>query len=63
MPLYYSLAREAYETGLPICRALSFEYPNDANTYDIENEYLIGSNILFAPCTQPEMDILDGDIS
>lgn len=61
LPLYYSLAREAYETGLPICRALSFEYPNDANTYGMENEYLIGSNILFAPCTQPERDILEGD--
>lgn len=51
LPLYYSLARESYETGLPICRALGFNYNNVPEQYK-ENEYLIGNNILFAPCSQ-----------
>ncbi|MCQ2793754.1 MAG: DUF5110 domain-containing protein [Bacilli bacterium] len=49
MPLFYQLARENYETGLPIARALAFNYPNDEKVKGMENEWMIGPNILFAP--------------
>ncbi|MBQ0045701.1 MAG: DUF5110 domain-containing protein [Mycoplasma sp.] len=57
LPLYYSLAREAYETGLPICRALGFNYPNIQSDYAkyMEQEYMIGNNILFAPCVENDV--------
>lgn len=56
LPLYYSLARESYETGMPICRALTFDYPNTPQTEDNfdESEYLLGNNILFAPCVEKD---------
>lgn len=59
LPLYYSLARESYDNGLPICRALGFEYQNDSNVANMENEYLIGKNILFAPCVKNDIKILN----
>ena len=48
LPLYYALARENYETGLPIIRRLDINYPDyaEANRND---EYLLGDYILIAP--------------
>lgn len=48
LPLYYALAHENYETGLPIIRRLDINYPvyAEANRND---EYLLGDYILIAP--------------
>ncbi len=46
IPFYYALARENYETGMPLARRLDFHYP-DANADD--TEYLLGRDILVAP--------------
>lgn len=48
LPLYYALAHENYETGLPIVRRLDINYPEyaEANRND---EYLLGDYILIAP--------------
>ena len=48
LPLYYSLAHENYETGLPILRRLDINYPvyAEANRND---EYLLGDYVLVAP--------------
>ena len=50
MPLYYSLARDNYDTGLPIMKRLDFAYPQyeEARRND---QYLLGDNILVAPIT------------
>ena len=50
MALYYALAYENYQTGMPLIRSLEFNYPNDENARR-DDEYLIGNNILFAPIT------------
>lgn len=49
MPYLYTLAHENFETGLPICRALTFYY---GNAYTAKDEYLFGKNILFKPIIQ-----------
>lgn len=48
LPLYYALAHENYETGLPVMRRLDINYPKyaEANRND---EYLLGDYILIAP--------------
>lgn len=52
-PYFYSLARECYETGLPLIRGLYLEYPDDKNAYLYDEEYLIGNSILVAPAYGP----------
>lgn len=49
MPYVYAQSRVAAEHGLPMTRALLIEFPNDRGAWDIENEYMFGSDILVAP--------------
>jgi alpha-D-xyloside xylohydrolase len=49
LPLIYSLALEAHGSGHPIARPLIFDYPNDANTADLWDEFLLGHDLLVAP--------------
>jgi alpha-glucosidase len=49
LPYLYTLFREHTETGAPVMRPLWFEYPDDQRTYTIEDEYLVGRDLLVAP--------------
>ena len=49
MPYVYAQAKNCTEKGLPMVRALCVEYPHDLAVWDIEDEYLFGSDILVAP--------------
>lgn len=48
-PYVYAQAKHCTENGLPMVRALFVEYPDDAGSWLIEDEYLFGSDILVAP--------------
>jgi len=68
-PYIYTYAREAYDTGIPIMRALLLEYPDDKETYKIDDQFLFGNEFLIAPVVKegaitrtiylPEGDWLD----
>ncbi len=49
MPYLYAQAKHCTQTGLPMVRALFVEYPDDPGAWLIENEYLLGSDLLVAP--------------
>jgi alpha-glucosidase len=49
LPYLYTAAWQASQTGVPIIRALSFEYPNDPHTYSIDDQFLCGDALLIAP--------------
>jgi len=49
MPYIYAQAKYASQHGLPMVRALFIEYPNDPGAWQVDNEYLFGSDILVAP--------------
>jgi len=49
MPYVYTQSKLASMAGLPMTRALLVEYPEDRGAWEIENEYLFGSDILVAP--------------
>ncbi len=51
IPYIYSEAYRMHRTGMPMMRALVLEYQNDENTYDIDDQYLFGRNLLIAPVT------------
>ncbi len=43
-----------HETGIPPIRALVMDYTEDAETYEIDDEYLFGEDLLVAPMTADE---------
>jgi alpha-glucosidase len=49
IPYLYTAAREAFDTGLPITRALPLIYPDDVETFNLGSQYLLGPSLLVAP--------------
>jgi alpha-D-xyloside xylohydrolase len=49
MPYIYAQSKDASQRGLPMVRALFIEYPGDAGSWLVDDEYLFGSDILVAP--------------
>jgi len=45
----YTSFYTASKTGLPVMRPLFFNYPSDKATFDIQDQYLIGDDILVKP--------------
>lgn len=49
MPYVYAQAQQSARNGWPMQRALLLEYPDDPGAWQIEDEYLFGSQMLVAP--------------
>lgn len=45
--------REAHEKGTPVMRTLFYEFPEDAASWQIEDEYMFGDRYLIAPVLYP----------
>lgn len=52
LPYIYTLFREHEKTGEPVIRPLWYEFPEDKGTYLINNEFLLGKDILVSPVTK-----------
>ena len=52
-PYIYGAAREAYDTGISMCRPLYYEYPEAPQAYDFTQEYLFGNDILATVVCEP----------
>ncbi|SDF51827.1 alpha-D-xyloside xylohydrolase [Mucilaginibacter pineti] len=52
VPYLYRAFADYRLKGIPPFRALVVDYPQDKNTFDISDEYMIGQNILAAPLTE-----------
>jgi alpha-glucosidase (family GH31 glycosyl hydrolase) len=53
VPYLYTASRAAYDTGLSICRPLYYDFPEAAEAYAFEGEYLFGDSLVVAPVTGP----------
>lgn len=51
IPYIYSQSYKMHETGVPIMRAMAFDYQDDENVYAIGDQYLFGDNLLVCPVT------------
>ncbi len=58
LPLFYSLSRENYDTGLPVMRRLDVKYPEFVES-SRNDEYLLGDYILVAPLAETNSDPLE----
>ncbi|MFN2530935.1 MAG: glycoside hydrolase family 31 protein [Pyrinomonadaceae bacterium] len=55
LPFLYTTLEEAHRTGAPLFRPLMFNYQSDPNTYNIEDEFMVGSDLLVAPVVKPDV--------
>jgi alpha-glucosidase len=53
LPYLYACFLEAAETGAPVQRPLVFDHQYDATVRDIDDQYLLGRDLLIAPVVGP----------
>ena len=51
-PYIYTAARQAYDTGVCLCRPMYYDWPEEDAAYDSINQYMFGDDILVAPVTK-----------
>ena len=66
LPHIYNVMRESSVTGLPAMRPLLLEFPDDPNTYGMQDQFMFGSDLLVAPvlregATEREVYLPKGD--
>ncbi|XP_013773829.1 neutral alpha-glucosidase AB-like isoform X2 [Limulus polyphemus] len=49
LPYWYTLFMENEQNGMPPMRPLWMEFPSDQTTFDMDDEYMIGSSLLVHP--------------
>jgi len=52
LPYLYAAARRAAQ-GVPLARPLVYDHPSDPTTWHIDDEYLLGPDLLVAPMFEP----------
>lgn len=53
VPYLHRQAETAHATGLPIVRPLFVDFPAEAETYGLDDQYLLGGDLLVAPVLEP----------
>lgn len=49
LPYLWHLAVEAHRRGVPIVRPLGLEFPDDEDAFKINDQYMVGPHLLYAP--------------
>ncbi len=55
LPYLYTLFREHEMSGAPVMRPLWYEFPEDKGTYLINDQYMVGDDVLVAPVIKDGM--------
>lgn len=55
LPFLYTTLEEAHQTGVPLFRPLVLNYQDDPNTYNLDDEFMIGNDLLVAPVLKPDI--------
>ncbi|KAL7580793.1 hypothetical protein ACA910_001071 [Epithemia clementina (nom. ined.)] len=53
LPMWYTLFHQAETTGMPVMRFMWMQYPKLASLYAVDYQYLVGSDLLVHPVTEP----------
>ncbi|KAI4583115.1 hypothetical protein MJG53_008328 [Ovis ammon polii x Ovis aries] len=59
LPYWYSLFYFAHVASQPVMRPLWVEFPNELETFSVEDEYMLGSALLVHPVTEPKASVVD----
>ncbi|KAI0040571.1 glycoside hydrolase family 31 protein [Auriscalpium vulgare] len=60
LPYWYTLFANASTRGTPPVRALFFEFPDEPALFDVDRQFLIGTDILVTPVLTPNVSTVDG---
>ncbi len=52
-PYLHQLAQAAHDTGAPVMRPLLFGFPADSGSWDVDDQFLLGPDLLVAPVAEP----------
>ena len=55
LPFLYTTLEEAHRTGVPLFRPLVLNYQNDASTYNLDDQFMVGDDLLVAPILRPDV--------
>ena len=55
LPFLYTTLEEAHRTGAPLFRPLVLNYQDDPNTYNLDDQFMIGNDLLVAPIAKPDV--------
>ena len=55
LPFLYTTLEEAHRTGVPLFRPLLLNYQDDPNTYNLDDEFMIGNDLLVGPMLKPDV--------
>jgi alpha-glucosidase len=55
LPFLYTTLEEAHRTGVPLFRPLLLNYQGDTNTYNLDDQFMIGEDLLVAPILKPDV--------
>ncbi|MDX6384508.1 MAG: alpha-glucosidase [Blastocatellia bacterium] len=55
LPFLYTTLEEAHRSGTPLFRPLVLNYQDDPNTLNLDDEFMIGEDLLVAPIVKPDV--------
>jgi alpha-glucosidase len=55
LPFLYKTLDEAHRTGVPLFRPLLLNYQQDYNTLNLDDEFMVGADLLVAPVLKPDV--------
>ena len=55
LPYLYTTLEEAHRTGVPPFRPLLLNYQNDPSTYNLDDQFMVGEDLLVAPVMKPDV--------
>ena len=53
VPYIYTMAHQAYETGISLCRPMYYDEPDQEIAYTQRNQYMFGDQMIVTPVTTP----------
>ena len=53
LPLWYTLFYESHKSGMPVMRPLWVEFSQDENTYEMDDQFMVGSYLMVKPVVEP----------
>ena len=55
LPFLYTALEEAHRTGVAPFRPLLLNYQDDPNTYNLDDQFMVGEDLLLAPILKPDV--------
>jgi alpha-glucosidase len=56
IPYFYTLAWKSHKRGIPMIRPLFWNHPDRDSSWNIDDQFYLGEDILIAPILQPDCD-------